>query len=326
VSAEAICIVSSRFFPRLFNSGFPLALTAALLLPLPLAGQTTPQPSAQAPAAQPTAPLSAEDQARVTQLQASLQSAIARATRTPPQKILNQLGDLWLRVGNPQNATDAYNRAANAARLAQDAQQGVAALNGLGNAARAQNQPRDAAQDYQRALDVATAQGVPAGKADALNALALLSETQNQGSRLSTTPIRHSPFASPRRPLRTGAILVEIATGYNSVGDTQQALDYGNRALDLYRAAGDHTGEATTLIGIGDIYAGLRDKKCIDAWTQALAAARQFHFPLVEAEALNRLGWPRMPAAEPEGAGQPLTRRSPFYQRLNMTDRGWPDA
>ena len=163
-----------RFFLRPSARAIPLALAAALLLPFHLGSQTTPQPP-QAPAAQPPAPLSAEDQARVTQLQASLQSAIAARDAHTAAKILNQLGDLWLRVANPQNATDAYNRAVNAARLAQDAQQGVAALNGLGNAARAQHQPQDAAQDYQRAIDVATAQNVPAGKADALNGLALLS-------------------------------------------------------------------------------------------------------------------------------------------------------
>ncbi len=180
---------------------------------------------------------------------------------------------------------------------------------------------QDAAQDYQRAIEVATAQNVPAGKADALNGLALLSESQNQGQQALNYA---NQALAIRQSLgdRSGqaAILAEIATGYNSVGDTQQALDFGNRALDLYRAAGDHTGEATTLIGIGDIYAGLRDKKCIDAWTQALAAARQFHFPLVEAEALNRLGLAQNALQQNQRALDSFNQALAIYQRLNMTD------
>jgi CHAT domain-containing protein len=316
-------MVSPRFPLGSSARAIPLALAVASFLPFHLAGQTTPQPqpSAQTPAAQPSAPLSPEDQARVTHLQASLQSAIAARDAHTAAKILNQLGDLWLHAGNAQNATDAYNRAVNAARLAQDAQQGVAALNGLGNAALAQHQAQDAAQDYQRALDVATAQSVVAGKADALNGLALLSASQNQGQQALNYA---NQALAIRQSLgdRAGqaAILAEIATGYNNAGDQQRALDYANRALDLYRAAGDHTGEAAALIGIGDIYASLRDKKCMDAWTQALAVARQFNFSLVQAEALNRLGLAQNALQQNQKALDSFNQALVIYQRLNMTD------
>ena len=77
-------------------------------------------------------------------------------------------------------AREAYNRALAAAKMAQDVEQGVTALNGLGTLARTTGQAQEAQQAYQRALEVANAQGFAAGKADALNGLALLSAGQNQ--------------------------------------------------------------------------------------------------------------------------------------------------
>ncbi|MGB9029393.1 MAG: hypothetical protein WCC27_04655, partial [Acidobacteriaceae bacterium] len=99
----------SCIFSRPAARALPLALAIALFLTFHLAAQTTPQPPAQAPAGQPLAPLSAEDQSRVTGLQSSLQSAIAARDAHAAAKILNQLGDLWLGAGNLQNAIDAYN-------------------------------------------------------------------------------------------------------------------------------------------------------------------------------------------------------------------------
>jgi CHAT domain-containing protein/tetratricopeptide (TPR) repeat protein len=237
------------------------------------------------------ATLPPDAQAKLDKLQADLKAAQDKQDVNASAKILNQLGDLWLRAGNPQNATDAYNRAVDEAKLAQDAQQSVAALNGLGNAARAQGQPQQAEQAYQRALDFATAQGDLAGKADVLNGLALLSASQNQPQQAlnyanQALAIRQSLGDRPGE----AAILAEIALGYSDFGDHQKALDYAQRALDLYQAAGDHKGEASAQLGIGDIYASLLDRKCIDAWTHALAIARQFNFPSIEAQALNSLG------------------------------------
>ena len=68
-------------------------------------------------------------------------------------------------------------------------------------------------------------------------------------------------------------------------------MDYAQRALDYLRGRRQSLGRGQfTELGIGDIYRILKDQKFIDAWTQALAIARQFNFPRVEAQALNKLG------------------------------------
>src|ERR1700685_2955151 len=100
----------------------PLAFVAALLLPFHLAGQTTRVPQGAAPEAQVSGTsLTPEAQARLKELQGSLNTAVAARDPRTAGKLLNQIGELWLRSGNLQNALEAYNHAVAAARLAQDA-------------------------------------------------------------------------------------------------------------------------------------------------------------------------------------------------------------
>lgn len=54
-------------------------------------------------------------------------------------------------VGNSQNSLEAYQHMLTAAKLAANAEQGVAALNGLGSLARIKGQPQEEVQSYQRA-------------------------------------------------------------------------------------------------------------------------------------------------------------------------------
>ncbi len=188
----------------------------------------------QAQASRDTAPgaddassqLSAEDQVRLAAAAGrhlSLQSQ--RGMPGPWQRHRIRLERLWFRAGNAQNALAAYNRAAAAANLVKDAEQGVTALNGLGNVAVKSGQAQEAMQAFQQALEIATAQGVNGGKADALNGLAVLYASQNQ-------PGKALDYANQALAIRRemgdhageAAILAEIATGYNAAGNTQGKL------------------------------------------------------------------------------------------------------
>jgi CHAT domain-containing protein/tetratricopeptide (TPR) repeat protein len=316
-------MVSSCFHPRRCGSAMLLALIAALL-PLHLAGKTTQtaSPGGSAPGTQVAgSQLSSEEQSRLDQLQAALNSAITARDARAAAKILNQIGELWLRAGNAGNALEAYNRALAAAKQTRDAEQGVIALNGLGNVARDSGQVQEALQVYQRALNVATAQGVTAGKADALNGLALLYASQKQ-------PARALEYANQALEIRRATgdragearILAEIATGYNAAGDNANALKYAQQAHDSFQAAGDHRGEAMALIGIGDIYGSLRDKKAMDYYSQALAIARQSNFPRILATALNKMGTGEYALGENQKALENFNEALPVFQRMNMAD------
>ena len=293
--------------------GTSLVLLGALLVPFQSAGSTS-----QTAMTGSTAP--AEDQTNLNRLQGALQTAIAARDARTAAKILNQIGELWLRDGNVQSALEAYNRALAAAKLAQDTEQGVAALNGLGNVASRVGQVQEAMQAYQRALQVANAQGVAGGKADALNGLALLYARQQQ-------PEQALDFANQAVAVRRSmgdcageaTILAEIATGYNAAGNQQKALEYAQQAHDAFQATGDRRGEANSLLGMGDIYASLRDKRAMDYYSQALAIARQSNFPRILATALNKVGLAEFALGENEKALASYNEALPIFQRMNMS-------
>ncbi len=294
-----------------------LAWMGTLLLQKALTAQAMPTQSAPGGGAN----LPAQEQAELTQLQATLQSAIAGRDAHTAAKTLNQIGELWLSLGNLQNAQEPFNRALAAAKLGADAEQGVAALNGLGTIERNQGQTEQALEAYQRAVQVATAQGVSGGKADALNGLALLYANQKQ-------PQKALDYANQALAIRRsmgdrageGTILAEIATGYNAVGDSQRALDYARQAQDAFHAGGDHRGEASALMGIGDILGALRDRKAQDYYEQALVIARQGNFPRIQAQALNKIGLVENALGENRKALDNYTEALTIFQHMSMAD------
>jgi hypothetical protein len=87
--------------------------------------------------------LPAEARAQLSRLQAALQTAVQLHDALTATKTLNQIAALWMSVGNSQNALEAYQHALAAAKLAGNAEQSMAALNGLGSLARIKGQPRE---------------------------------------------------------------------------------------------------------------------------------------------------------------------------------------
>jgi CHAT domain-containing protein/Flp pilus assembly protein TadD len=302
----------------------PVALAAALVLPILLTGQTTQTPvlGGTAPSAQVSgAPPAAGALAQLEQLQGALKSAIATRDARTAGRILNHIGELWLSVGNPQKALEAYSQALAAAKIAQDAEQGVAALNGLGNVARNEGQTQEALQAYQRALEVAAEHGVAGGKADALNGLALIYASVKQPDKALDAALQALAI---RRSLgdRAGeaTILAEIATGYNLAGEKQKALEYAQQALNAFEAAVEPMGQATVLMGIGDIYSSLRDKRAMDYYLKALAIARQSNFPRIQASAMNKIGLVENALGQNKEALDNYAQALTIFQRMNMTD------
>src|SRR5580692_1794437 len=106
-----VCFLSLRFAGLLL-----LVLVATLLLSKRAPAQAAPTQNAPGGGAQIPAPA----QGQLTQLQTTLQSAIAARDAHTAAKTFNQIAELWMRVGNQQNALEAYNHALAAAKLAKD--------------------------------------------------------------------------------------------------------------------------------------------------------------------------------------------------------------
>ena len=85
--------------------------------------------------------------------------------------------------------------------------------------------------------------------------------------------------------------LDNLGRAYSDMGQGQQALEYFNQALPLYREAGNRGGEALTLNDMGPAYAGLGQKqKSLDVYNRALATWRELGNRPGEALTLNNIG------------------------------------
>ena len=58
---------------------------------------------------------------------------------------------------------------------------------------------------------------------------------------------------------------------YQSLGETQKALEKFNEALPILQAVGDRSGEAATLNNIGEVYRSLGEtQKALEKFNEAL--------------------------------------------------------
>ena len=85
--------------------------------------------------------------------------------------------------------------------------------------------------------------------------------------------------------------LDNLGRAYSDMGQGQQALDYFNQALPIWRESGERSGEALTLNDMGPAFANLGQKqKSLDVYNQALAIWRQLGNKQGEALTINDIG------------------------------------
>ena len=82
-------------------------------------------------------------------------------------------------------------------------------------------------------------------------------------------------LASGRRPQGEAVTLNNIGVVYQSLGETQKALEKHNEALPIRPAVGDRSGEAHTLNNIGVVYRSLGEtQKALEKYNEALPLRR----------------------------------------------------
>jgi CHAT domain-containing protein len=87
------------------------------------------------------------------------------------------------------------------------------------------------------------------------------------------------------------ATLDNLGRAYSDMGQGQQALDYFNQAVPIYREVGNRGGEALALNDMGPAYADLGQKqKSLDVYNRALATWRELGNRPGEALTLNNIG------------------------------------
>ena len=79
-------------------------------------------------------------------------------------------------------------------------------------------------------------------------------------------------------------------------------------------------GQANALMGIGDIYGSLRDKRAMDYYSKALAVARQSNLPRIQAMAMNKIGLVENALGQNKEALDNYAQALAIFQHMNMAD------
>ncbi|MEA5498298.1 tetratricopeptide repeat protein [Limnoraphis robusta Tam1] len=82
--------------------------------------------------------------------------------------------------------------------------------------------------------------------------------------------------------------LLGLGRIYDLLGDKQQALEFYNKSLPLWRQVENKAGEATTLNNIGGVYSDLGDKQiALSHYNKSLPLSRQVGYKAGEAATLT---------------------------------------
>ncbi len=203
-------------------------------------------------------------QQAIIQFQEAAQLFAADGDRKNQAISLNELGGLYVKLGDKPKALEAYNQALSLARAIGDRIGEAANLNNLGTAYKAFGDNRAALEVYVRALP-------------------LIRDAKDRASE--------------------AIILTNMGAIYNGFGERQKALDVYTQALPLIRSVGDRTGEAKILNSMGLVYnAQGENQKALDTYNQALSLSKAANDLKVEADVLNSIGGVYQDLGEPQKA------------------------
>ena len=176
--------------------------------------------------------------------------------------LLNNIGGVYHRLGQPEEALGYYNRALLITREAGDRAGLARTLNNIGGVYDGLGQREKALGYYNRALPIREEVGDRAGLARTLNNIGRVYDRLEQREEALSYYNRALPIreeVDDRAGLAT--TLNNIGSVYNSLGQREEALGYYNRALPIMEEVGDRAGLATTLNNIGSVYNSLGQRE-----------------------------------------------------------------
>ncbi len=205
---------------------------------------------------------------------------------------LNNIGNLYYRLGQPQKALDYYTQALPIHQEMGNRPGLAATLNNMGTVYNNWGQRQKALDYYTQAFTIKEQLGDRAGLATALNNIGSVYRDLGQSER-ALDYYHRALSISEEVGDRAGAAttLTNIGLVYNSLGQWQKALDYFNQALPIKEDIGDRAGLATALINIGSVYDSLGQReKALDYYRQALPIKEDIGDRFGQAATLTNIG------------------------------------
>jgi CHAT domain-containing protein/Tfp pilus assembly protein PilF len=205
---------------------------------------------------------------------------------------LNNIGRVYLSLGEMQKALETYNETLPMWQSVGDRRSEAVTFNNIGQVYLSLGEMQKALETYNEALPMWRSVGDRSGEAATLNNIGgvylSLGEMQKALEKLNEAlPLRRA--VGDRRG--EADTLINIGNVYLSLGEMQKALEYYNEALPVMRAVGDRRGEADTLINIGNVHQSLGEmQKALEYFNKALSIKRAVGDRRGEAVTLINIG------------------------------------
>ena len=204
----------------------------------------------------------------------------------------NNLGKLYINLGDNQKSVDYLNKALPIWQAAGSPRGQASTLENLGRANADMGQGKQALEYFNRALPLWRGAGDRGGEALTLNEMG--PAYAGMGQKQKALESYNQSLAIWREiGNRQGEALTLDDMGwlYRDLGQHQTALDYYNQALPVWREVGNRAGEARALSDIGRAYADLgQPAKALDYANQALPIFREAENLRGQAMTLNNMG------------------------------------
>jgi len=163
-----------------------------------------------------------------------------------------QIGNSYLRLGEPGHALAAYQLALSAARQCGEIEAEGAALGNMGLVYAAKGELDKALTHHQQSLDIHRKIGNPLGEANALGNMGIVYADKGELDK-ALTHYQQSLDINRKigNPLGEASALGNMGRVYHRKGKLDKALTHYQQALDIHRKIGNPLGEANDLGNMG---------------------------------------------------------------------------
>ena len=206
---------------------------------------------------------------------------------------LNNVGEIYFALGEPQKALTYYDESLRLSRTLGNGRREVAALNNLGYVHLSLGKPLKAMPYCDAALKLSRREHDRRGEARALDNIGEINYFAGN-LKAAVTYYGQSlalwrEVGDPRGQAQT---LYYLGTTYNDQSETRQAADAYQESLALWRAQQDSRGQALTLTAIGNLHSAQGEKqKALDHYYEARKLFQPMCDPVEEARLLNGIGF-----------------------------------
>ncbi|MFM7875887.1 MAG: tetratricopeptide repeat protein [Microcystis panniformis] len=239
---------------------------------------------------------------------------------------LNNLGLLYLQMGQPQKALEYYREALSMSQLLKYPVQAVGNLNGIGEVYHSIGQLQKALEYLEQALSIS--QEINDSFTEGLTQMnigGVYADIGQPQKALEYYQKALSMFQQIDHPGMESATFNLIGSAYRRLGQPQKALEYYQNALFIQQLRHENIGQAYVLNNIGGVYLDIgQPQKALEYYQQALPISRRAKVRVAEARILNGIGLVYF------NLGKPTEALNYYQQALSITreigDRQWEAA